>query len=317
VPFANSYELLAELEEEEFKVEHLVFPISLSTSNGVIVTPALFDCGCSSNIIDDKFASEHELPRIPRDVPVGVETVDGSPMGTGTIVEKVPTKMKIGDHEEITSFNVSTSGYYKVILGISWMARHNPTINYVNGTMTFDSEFCKKNCLHGDNITTTAIPAKEAGRRTSTKKIHCTTRTQTLREPQGHPEKVQEPFLMRVNAATMKRILREPTETAFITNYWFINAARRTNYQLAREQNLAEKKEEKVDWRKITPKEYHDFADIFDKEKADQLPPHRPEFDHKIELEDGSKPPFGPIYSLTPAELEEVNRYLNENLSKG
>src|SRR5690606_2825623 len=48
VPFANSYELLAELEEEEFKVEHLVFPISLSTSNGVIVTPALFDCGCSS-----------------------------------------------------------------------------------------------------------------------------------------------------------------------------------------------------------------------------------------------------------------------------
>src|SRR5690606_19661162 len=177
VPFANSYELLAELEEEEFKVEHLVFPISLSTSNGVIVTPASFDCGCSSNIIDDKFAFEHELPRIPRDVPVDVETVDGSPMGTATIVEKDRTKMKIGDHEEITSFNVSTSGYYKVILGISWMTRHNPSIDYVNGTMTFDSEFCKKNCLHGNNITTTAIPAKEAGRQTSTKKIHCTTRT--------------------------------------------------------------------------------------------------------------------------------------------
>src|SRR5690606_7617905 len=156
----------------------------------------------------DKFASEHELPRIPRDVPVGVETVDGSPMGTGTIVEKIPTKMKIGDHEEITSFNVSTSGYYKVILGISWMARHNPSIDYVNGTMTFNSDFCKEICLHGNYITTTAIPAQEAGQRTSTKKIHCTTRTQPKNPPketQRNPERHQEPFLLRVNAATMKR----------------------------------------------------------------------------------------------------------------
>ena len=64
------------------------------------------------------------------------------------------------------------------------------------------------------------------------------------------------------------------------------------------------------------PIEYHNLAELFSEDKAHELPPHRP-YDHKISLEPGSTPPFGPIYSMSPLELEALKKYCEENLKKG
>ena len=48
--------------------------------------------------------------------------------------------------------------------------------------------------------------------------------------------------------------------------------------------------------------EYHDFADVFDKAKADRLASHWP-YDLKINLDEDSTPPLGQMYSLSPTEL--------------
>ena len=53
------------------------------------------------------------------------------------------------------------------------------------------------------------------------------------------------------------------------------------------------------------PEHYHDFADIFSKVSADTLAPHR-SYDLKINLEDGTSPPLGPIYSLSVSELQSL-----------
>ncbi len=45
------------------------------------------------------------------------------------------------------------------------------------------------------------------------------------------------------------------------------------------------------------PEKYKDFADVFEKNKVDQLPEHCP-YDCPIDLEEGHSPPFGPIYGL-------------------
>lgn len=66
----------------------------------------------------------------------------------------------------------------------------------------------------------------------------------------------------------------------------------------------------------LVPREYHDLLEAFSKQKADQLPPHRP-FDHTIPLEEGKSPPWGPIYSLSEKELAVLRDYLDENLKKG
>lgn len=62
------------------------------------------------------------------------------------------------------------------------------------------------------------------------------------------------------------------------------------------------------------PTEYIDFTDVFSDEDADKLPPHSVD-EHCIPTEDGKQPPFGPIYSLSQAELEVLRAYIEKNLA--
>ena len=39
--------------------------------------------------------------------------------------------------------------------------------------------------------------------------------------------------------------------------------------------------------------------------------------EHIIELEESKQPPFGPIYSLGPVELETLKTYIETNLANG
>ena len=64
------------------------------------------------------------------------------------------------------------------------------------------------------------------------------------------------------------------------------------------------------------PADYHNFADVFSKSKADMLAPHR-EYDLKINLEEGASPPIGTTYSLSPSKLEFLQTFLDEHLSMG
>ena len=62
--------------------------------------------------------------------------------------------------------------------------------------------------------------------------------------------------------------------------------------------------------------EYHDFADVFDKAKADTLASHQP-YDLKINLEEGSTPPIGPMYSLSQTELTTLREFIDEHIATG
>jgi len=64
------------------------------------------------------------------------------------------------------------------------------------------------------------------------------------------------------------------------------------------------------------PSEYYEFADIFSKNKAETLPPHRP-YNLKINLEEGAQPLVGPIYSLSASEQEALKEFIEENLNMG
>ena len=64
------------------------------------------------------------------------------------------------------------------------------------------------------------------------------------------------------------------------------------------------------------PPQFHDFLDVFSPTEVKKLPPHRP-YDINIDLEDGTTPPFGPIYSLSLDERKALSDYIHENLAKG
>ena len=59
---------------------------------------------------------------------------------------------------------------------------------------------------------------------------------------------------------------------------------------------------------------YHKFANVFNKTKAEVLPPHCP-YDLKINLEEGAQPSVSPIYSLSASEQEALKEFIEENLN--
>ena len=63
------------------------------------------------------------------------------------------------------------------------------------------------------------------------------------------------------------------------------------------------------------PTKYSDFVDIFSPDLAFKLPKHTGINNHAIELVDGQQPPYGPIYSLEPVELETLKAYIETNLA--
>ena len=70
-----------------------------------------------------------------------------------------------------------------------------------------------------------------------------------------------------------------------------------------------------VDLTRVLP-EYHNYADIFSKKKPNTLAPHWP-FDLKIEFEEGTEPPIGRLYFLSPSEQESLQDFLDEHLTNG
>jgi len=64
------------------------------------------------------------------------------------------------------------------------------------------------------------------------------------------------------------------------------------------------------------PIEYQEFIDVFNKPKSKLLPDHQP-YDLSIQIEEGQNPPLGPIYSLSPLELQTLQEFLDKNLKAG
>jgi hypothetical protein len=61
---------------------------------------------------------------------------------------------------------------------------------------------------------------------------------------------------------------------------------------------------------------YQVYADVSDKVKASVLSQHQL-YDCPIDLQPGREPPWGPIYNLSPTELEVLYIYIYENLASG
>ncbi len=60
---------------------------------------------------------------------------------------------------------------------------------------------------------------------------------------------------------------------------------------------------------------YHNFLDVFDKEKTTQLFLHQL-YDHKIELKDESQSSRSWLYLMLSYKLQKIKKYLEENLKK-
>jgi len=104
----------------------------LESHEGVTVK-ALLDSGATGLFIDTAFAKEKrfKMEKIKR--PLLVKNVNGSVNIGGAIMHQVECNMFFKGHVERVRMDICNLGKMEVILGMPWLAAHNPEIDWEKG----------------------------------------------------------------------------------------------------------------------------------------------------------------------------------------
>src|ERR1700709_2249077 len=106
----------------------------------------MIESGATDNFIDLETATRLSLPLIKqKDIPLHTVTVD---LGS-TITHHVLLPLRIDSHLETVKIHVTKLGHKGIILGMPWLVKHGPSVDWRSKRGQFTSNFCSKNCLKG------------------------------------------------------------------------------------------------------------------------------------------------------------------------
>src|SRR5271163_3737641 len=94
---------------------------------------ALGDCGATGEFIDRHYAKSCGFHLLKLSKPIPVYNIDGTPNEAGSVTEVIDLILWYNNHSERTLFAVSSLRRQKLILGHSWLHKHNLEINWATG----------------------------------------------------------------------------------------------------------------------------------------------------------------------------------------
>jgi len=97
----------------------------------------LLDSGATGMFIDKKFVEGNGITTRLLDKPIRVYNVDGTLNQGGSITHEVTLMLSHKGHKEKVVFEVCNLGKSTVIIGYTWLQKHNPTINWKTGDIKF------------------------------------------------------------------------------------------------------------------------------------------------------------------------------------
>ncbi|KAH9263419.1 hypothetical protein BASA83_013212 [Batrachochytrium salamandrivorans] len=239
------------------------------------------DCGADDVFMDSKLAEELKVPLTKLSNPIMLRLADGDSSSTLTH-RTVPLQLHIGKHVETVSFYV-TSLCHGLLLGYSWLEKHNPRINWVSRMVDFDSSYCLENCSTGS------------------------TRTQGL----GKPPTIEK--IMPLNPEPMEPCVQDASDSGEEilpgpVSTWTLDSIHSDVYPFL---------DASPDSNSSIPDDIlKEFTSVFSKKQSEKLPIHR-EFDCTIDLVPNAAPHHGKIYQLTQEEDKVMQDWIAENLAKG
>ena len=246
--------------------------------------------------------------------PIPVNNVDGTPNEAGPISEIVDMVLCYKDHTEWAIFAVTSLGDQDAILGLPWLRKHNPEVDW--RTEEVKMSCCPVQCKtcqleikeerHIRRIEARRIRACRAGpmpkatvEDVEDEEEEDVPEWTEMEEDEDDEEKIEEgDRIFAVN------IGKEPENVRATGNF---------------SQRLAEafhRNEPRKDFRDAVPDYLHDFQDVFAKESYNALP-DRKIWDHAIELVPDAQSSNCKIYPLSRDEQAEMDAFIEENLRTG
>ncbi len=123
------------------------FQASLLVKGAVYQVGALIDSGAEGNFMDSGLARRLGLPSVALADPILARTLCGTLLTRITHATKFVTLTLSGNHAEEIRFLLIHSPTAPVVLGHSWLAKHNPHIDWALNSVLGWSSFCLAQCL--------------------------------------------------------------------------------------------------------------------------------------------------------------------------
>ena len=111
-----------------------------------ITVEALLDSGATGLVMSSEFARKQGFKLKKLERPIQMRNVDGSFNKEGPIENTVEVNVYYKEHVERTEIDMIRGQKWSVILGMPWLAHHNPEIDWKTGEvkMTRCSVECGK-----------------------------------------------------------------------------------------------------------------------------------------------------------------------------
>jgi len=168
-----------------------------------------------------------------------------------------------------------------LVLGHSWLTHYNPLIDWVSGSISFRPPSVLQSLA--------SVPPVETLVNSPFSPVE---NPLQFTPSETSPSNPKRPHIAIISAPALLQASRLLGSKTFSLQFHSTIQAKSTTIS------------EKIDLSAI-PEEYHEYADVFSKSKAETLAPHRP-YDLQIDLEKDSHPLVGTIYSLSKFEQKAL-----------
>ena len=212
---------------------------------------------------------------------MNVRNVDGSLNKEGPIENTVEVNIYYQRYRERTEIDVIRGQKWTVILGMLWLARHNPEIDWRTGEvkMTRCPEECGKQWR--------PVQGKSGWEKQKEKEVKEEARRK--RKEKDKKKKQKKEKMMEV-----KKVAEE--------------------WEIWDEEEEVAKSE--VEAKKLVPEKFHKWIKVFEKKQSERML-MRKAWDYAIDIKEGFVPKKGKVYPLSREEREEVREFIREQLRKG
>jgi len=179
---------------------------------------------------------------------------------------------------------------YLLVLGHSWLTRYNPLINWVSRSISFRPLSLLQSLASIPSVKTLVNPP-----------LSPVENPLQFIPSETFLSNTKQPHITIISAPALLQALCLSGSKIFFLQFHSTIQAKSTTIS------------EKINLSAIS-EEYHKYANVFSKSKAETLALHRP-YNLRIDLEKDSHPLVGTIYSLSKFKQEVLKEFIDKNLT--